>query len=208
MIEGAADSGAMGIIVGLAVRVVDQKACSVGGKAAVYEHIVTAVVDAAVKALPAQHIGKLVVLAEMGDIDTRTAIGQVAIRHSQRTVRTVTCIRAGDTAAGKAIGEAAMDHGISGRRSTILNRSSSRKQKAMPCPNLCGRSHGLSRASYRQVLYRAERAQLHRVALLQGFIQQQLCCAAHTHQGCVVRHIYTAYQIGSAAKLTSTIPTQ
>ena len=86
---------------GFSVRIVNEETDLVAGKAAVDKHIVSAVVDTAVKVLDGEDVGKLVELAPIRDVDARAASLDVAIGRDDGTGRVVARVVAGDTAARK-----------------------------------------------------------------------------------------------------------
>ena len=79
VVEGAADGASVRLVVSLCVCVVYYESDFIRGKSAVYEHVVSAVVDTAEKVFGAEYIRKFVILAEIGDVYTRARVPYMAI---------------------------------------------------------------------------------------------------------------------------------
>ena len=82
VIEGAGCAGAVGIVLGLLFAVINEVADGIAVKAAAHKYIVATVVDAAVQIPGAGHIGEVMELAEMADVDTGTAVVDTAVRNA------------------------------------------------------------------------------------------------------------------------------
>lgn len=79
VIEGASHHGAVRIVGGFSVFIVNEKAHLVGIKTAGGKHIVSPIVDTAIGIANTVHIGKAVVFAEMADVDPGKTPRNVAV---------------------------------------------------------------------------------------------------------------------------------
>ena len=136
VVKGAGCAGAVGIVVGLFLAVIDKITYSVAIKATANEHIVAAVINAAVQISGAGHIGEVVVLAEMADVDAGAAVVDAAIRYAQGTVNIIARIGAGNAATGKILDMATGDDGIPGLRGALRCHCIPDKAKTVPTTNL------------------------------------------------------------------------
>ena len=80
MVKGTANSRAVGVIGGFSVCIIHKEAFNITRKAAVGEHIVSSVIDTAVEVLAAENVCKFMIFAVVGDIYTRTAVCNMAVR--------------------------------------------------------------------------------------------------------------------------------
>ena len=136
VVKGASCASAVGIIIGLLLAVVDQISHCIAVKTAAHKHVIATVVNAAVQISGTGHIGKIVVLTEMGDVDAGAAIVDAAIRYAQGAVNIIARICAGNAATGKILDMATGDDGIPGLRGALRCHCIPDKAKTVPTTNL------------------------------------------------------------------------
>lgn len=103
MVEGTSHHRAVSVVPCISVRIVNRESDLIGVESAVHENVISAVIETAVEIFTAVHIGKLVILAEMRNADTRAAIDDMTVRSSHSGSDMISRIRAGKTASRKAI---------------------------------------------------------------------------------------------------------
>ena len=198
VIEGTAHRGAVGIVVGLTTGIVDKEAGHVGIEAAVDEHVVAAIIDAAVKAGTAEDVGEFVVLAEMGDIDAGAAVPDMAVGHVQCRTGAVTGVLAGDAAAGEAVDIDAGNGGVAGVDLGNLRIRVTEEQEAVAVTHRFGQLDLLLRAHDGQVTDSAVGTQPD--GKFAGITQQKPGGGSLTPEHGVVGHRQVFYHKGAGAQ--------
>ena len=202
VVEGAANHRTMGIIDGLAHGIVDQKCDFILIKAAVDKHIVSAVIDAAIQAPVAKHIGEHMILAEMLQIDTSAASDHVAIADRHRRSAAVAGVLSINSTTGETGKEASTDDGMLILSLPITSGGISQKCHTVALP----KGLLLFRAAIKcQISDRAVGADPDSIAVFHIFPQLQLCSRTHSTEGTSLRHLDPTDRIGSGAKHTHTV---
>ena len=153
MVESAGSAGTVGIVGRLLFAVIDEVAHRVAIKAATHKHIVAAIIDTAIQIPGTGHVGKVMELAEMADIDTGTAIMDAAVGDAQRAVDAISGVPAGDAAAREIANTASLHDRIHGLTAAIFQGGCSDKADAVTIAQFGGTGHILLTADESQILH-------------------------------------------------------
>ena len=203
MIEGAAHGRTVGIVDGLSFGIIDEEGCAIRVEATVAEHIIATVIDTAVQAAVAEHIGEHMVLAEVFLIDTGTAACNMTVGHRQGRATAVAGIFSVDTAAGKPGKEASTDDAVLILPPPVLTGRIPQESNAMPLSKRLRRL--LRSAVKRDILDRAKRADPNDVSVLHILPQTELRSRAHSGEGTALRHLDPTDGVGSRSQLANVI---
>ena len=208
VVEGAAHSRAVRIVVGLILRIIDQKTYFVTVKSTVDKDVVATVVDTPVQTPHAQNIGKGMILTEMRDVDACTAVPDMAIGHGHGGGDAVAGIGAGYSAAGETVNKASADHGMLRLILPILGGCCSQKRNAVASANFLRQDNFFCRTDNCQIFHSTPGGQPDCISFLHILLKENLCAVTDTDEGRTLRHTDSRDRISSASKKASTVPRQ